>query len=238
VEKLTDKTTVEQWEKIGFSLLDNRNKVENQFQWNIGDWWAFGENKYGDRKATVESEEWQDNGGPSFQTCSHWAAVAKRFDTTLRRRRVSFSHHLEVVALPVEKAEEFLDEAASEKWSVRQLRKEVKDFNNTIEGNTKSREEYQETIALIERYLIRLDTDLTGMMHNYRNAKRKIDALGGLEDSKFSYTIQKKLESIAMKLKELEAFFAMQDTREMMRVTPKEETEDNVIALIPHATVM
>ena len=42
--------------------------------WWIGDWWAFGEHRYGDRKALVESDGWT---GPSFGTCMNAAAVCK-----------------------------------------------------------------------------------------------------------------------------------------------------------------
>ena len=48
-----------------------------------GDWWAFGEHKYGDRKALVEREDWE---GPAFDTCVKAAWVCKQFESLLRRR--------------------------------------------------------------------------------------------------------------------------------------------------------
>jgi hypothetical protein len=62
-----------------------------------GDWWAYGEHGYGDRKALVESEDWE---GPAFQTCMHAASISRAFDETCRRRQVlTFNHHVEVAPL-------------------------------------------------------------------------------------------------------------------------------------------
>jgi len=72
----------------------------------IGDWWAFGEHQYGERKALVESEEWT---GPAFQTCAHAAAVCRKFETCRRRQVVGFFHHAEVAALPPEEADRLLN---------------------------------------------------------------------------------------------------------------------------------
>jgi hypothetical protein len=40
-------------------------KIEGSVQWWLGDWWAFGEHLYGDRKAIVEAESWE---GPANKT--------------------------------------------------------------------------------------------------------------------------------------------------------------------------
>ena len=50
--------------------------------WCFGDWWAYGEHRYGDRKALVESEDWF---GPTFQTCADAAWVCQKFETSRRR---------------------------------------------------------------------------------------------------------------------------------------------------------
>jgi hypothetical protein len=70
--------------------------IEHAVAWWIGYWWAFGEHRYGDRKAIVEAEDWA---GPSFQTCVDCGTVARRFESTRRHVLLSFKHHREVAAL-------------------------------------------------------------------------------------------------------------------------------------------
>jgi hypothetical protein len=50
---------------------------------------AFGEHRYGERKALVESDDWQ---GPIFQTCMDAANTCRAFETYRRREVLSFSH--------------------------------------------------------------------------------------------------------------------------------------------------
>jgi hypothetical protein len=56
-----------------------------------------GEPALGERKAIVEAEDWE---GPDFKTCANAANVARAFETSRRRKVLSFSHHAEVAALP------------------------------------------------------------------------------------------------------------------------------------------
>jgi hypothetical protein len=58
--------------------------------WAIGDWWAFGEHRYGERAAIVKSEEWE---GPAFQTCMNAAWVCRRFETSSREEVLSYRTH-------------------------------------------------------------------------------------------------------------------------------------------------
>ncbi len=51
------------------------------------DWWASGEHRYGERAATVKSEEWD---GPAFGTCMNAASVCRKFETSRRHEVVSF----------------------------------------------------------------------------------------------------------------------------------------------------
>jgi hypothetical protein len=74
--------------------------------WWVGDWWAFGEHRYGGRKAVVEAEDWE---GPSFQTAMNAASIARAFETSRRREVLSFACHVEVASLPAEEADRLLD---------------------------------------------------------------------------------------------------------------------------------
>jgi hypothetical protein len=51
----------------------------------VGDWWAFGESRYGDRKALVTSDGWE---GPKYQTCMDAAWVSRKFAKPLDVERL------------------------------------------------------------------------------------------------------------------------------------------------------
>ena len=75
--------------------------------WGIAvNWWAYGEHRYGDRKAIVESDDWE---GLKFQACMDCGMVAKAFDPSLRSEVLSFSHHRVLVSLPEDWRTKLLD---------------------------------------------------------------------------------------------------------------------------------
>jgi hypothetical protein len=117
---LPDDLDAAQWREAGLQIARTRGAT----QWWIGDWWAFGEARYGDRKALVEAEDWD---GPKFQTCVNASNVAKSFETNRRRLVLAFSHHAEVAAMPAEWQDKLLDEAEAERLSVMALRQRVKE---------------------------------------------------------------------------------------------------------------
>jgi hypothetical protein len=87
--ELADTTTEDQWLEIVRAI----GLMGGSMSWWIGDLWAFGEHKYGDRKAMVESDDWS---GPEYQTCKNIASVCRRFARSRRRDLLSFRHHAEV----------------------------------------------------------------------------------------------------------------------------------------------
>ena len=95
----------------------------------LGDWWAFGEQHYGDRKAITEADDWE---GPAFQTCMDAAMVCRSFETSRRREALSFTHHAEVIGRPAKEADRPLDwceetiATTGRPRSTRDLRKEVR----------------------------------------------------------------------------------------------------------------
>jgi hypothetical protein len=50
-------------------------------------WWAYGEARYGERKAIVDAEDWE---GPSFEAAMNGASVCRKFETSRRREVLSF----------------------------------------------------------------------------------------------------------------------------------------------------
>jgi hypothetical protein len=125
--QLPEHLSVEKWQSIGRGL----GQVAEATQWWIGDWWAFGEHKYGERKALVESEEWT---GPSYEKCKQAAVVCRAFERLPRRNHLSFGHHAVLASLKLkpELVNELLDwceaplrNGAKKIKSVRQLQDEI-----------------------------------------------------------------------------------------------------------------
>ena len=94
------------WLTVGQSL----GHAEKSLMWWIGDWWAYGEQQnYGERKAVVESEDWE---GPPFSTCMTAGWVARKIRTSIRIEVLGFSAHQFIAGLPEEWHEEALAWAA------------------------------------------------------------------------------------------------------------------------------
>jgi hypothetical protein len=110
----------EQWQDIGKRL----GRVNDRFQWFVGDWWNYGCHRYGRRQQAAE--EW----GLCPQTCDNYGSVARRFHPYRRREDLPFSHHAEVAFLPEHEADDLLDwcadgrAARGRRWSIQALRQE------------------------------------------------------------------------------------------------------------------
>lgn len=102
------------WVEMGRRLAE----TDRRLQWWIGDWWAAGTHRYGARaKAAAEGIF-----GREFQTLMNAASVCRSFEPSRRRDDVSWSHHVEVAALPAEEADALLNKVEAEDLSVRELR--------------------------------------------------------------------------------------------------------------------
>lgn len=119
---LPDATTFEEWQDIGRELAA-REKVLN---WWIGDWWAFGEHRYGERAKLAASELFP----VSFGTLANIGSVARAFPETSRQHEVlSFTHHQEIAPLArqaPDAAQMLLDRAERENMTVAQVRAAVR----------------------------------------------------------------------------------------------------------------
>lgn len=104
----------EQWTEMGRSLA-SASKVLN---WWIGDWWAAGSHRYGERAAVAA----QGIFGREFGSLANLASVCRAFQTSRRREHLSFTHHAEVAGLPPAKADALLDKAERENLSTRDIR--------------------------------------------------------------------------------------------------------------------
>jgi hypothetical protein len=121
--ELADGMNFDEWVEIGRKLCVSQQAV----QWKIGDWWAFGDHRYGDRaKAAAEGIF-----GLSFGTLQVYGTVARAFEPLSRLKEVPFAHHQEVASLPPETAAGLLNRAAREGLSTRDLRREVQALRTT-----------------------------------------------------------------------------------------------------------
>jgi hypothetical protein len=86
---LPDGMDEREWRDAGELL----GRVERSVSWWLGDWWAYGEARYGDRKAIVMAENWD---GPKYEACKNTASICRAFERSRRHDLLSFQHHAEV----------------------------------------------------------------------------------------------------------------------------------------------
>src|SRR5215217_1118965 len=77
-----DALSFDDWSAIGAQL----HALEKGSRWWIGDWWAFGSHRYGERAAAAAEGLF----GLSFQTLSHSGSTARAFETCRRRQVLPF----------------------------------------------------------------------------------------------------------------------------------------------------
>lgn len=111
---LPDGLGFDAWQRIGQELC-SREKVLN---WWIGDWWAFGQHRYGER-ASIAGEAIF---GKGYGALRNIGSVARSFETSRRRDTLTYTHHAEVAALPPHEADALLERAEEQDLSTRELR--------------------------------------------------------------------------------------------------------------------
>jgi hypothetical protein len=90
-------------------------------QWTIGDWIRYGHAKFGERYAPAARIT-----GYDVQTLMNMVHVASRFEVSRRRKSLSWSHHETVASLEPDQQEYWLDRAVAERFSVADLRLELR----------------------------------------------------------------------------------------------------------------
>lgn len=113
---LADNTTFEQWLDIGSKLIQTTQNI----MWWLGDWWNFGERKYGEAASQALSME------IPYSTFSKASYVARQIDKDRRLPEVSWSVHCEVAQLDQADQDMFLAKARDDNYSVARTREEVK----------------------------------------------------------------------------------------------------------------
>ena len=123
-----------EWMELG----DILHKIERGVKWWLGDWWLYGERKYGEGAAQAADV------GQDLHTLQNAAWVASRVEPSRRREDLSHSHHEAVAKLEPEEQDRWLDKAAGSGMNVHQLRAHIRADANG--GDTTS-----ETVKLLRR---------------------------------------------------------------------------------------
>lgn len=118
-----DDATFDQWAIAG-RLLTQRH---TGLHWLIGDWVAYGAQRWEDRWLQVASAV-----GIPHATLAQAAAVADAFPPGRRRTGLSWSHHRAV--LNVDNAETWLERAEAERWSARTLAEKIRESRELDTG--------------------------------------------------------------------------------------------------------
>lgn len=109
--------TFEQWVAMGRDLFEGQRVIN----WWIGDWWAAGSHRYGERAAAAA----QGVFGLEYKSLSMYGSICRAFEPSRRLEHLTFSHHAEVAALPPSEADTLLAAAQNERLSTRELRVEA-----------------------------------------------------------------------------------------------------------------
>lgn len=89
--------------------------------WWVGDWILFGAARWGERYAEAVKIT-----GYDVKSLRNMRYVASRFDLSLRRDTLSWSHHALLAGLELEEREHWLARAIADKLSVEDLRVELR----------------------------------------------------------------------------------------------------------------
>lgn len=115
--------TVQSWLAEGRVHADERSVAS----WRFADWLAAGERAFG-REALASAAELT---GCSPEKISNYLTVSKTYPDFCQRKRLTFSHHLEVARLPKDVADRLLDAAEAGGWSCARLREAAREASLT-----------------------------------------------------------------------------------------------------------
>jgi len=105
------------WVAAGFRL----GSIGRAAQWWVGDWIRYGTARWGEKY--VEAARIT---GYDVHSLRNMAYVASRFELSLRRDNLTWSHHALLAALEPDEQRHWLDRASSDRMSVTDLRIELR----------------------------------------------------------------------------------------------------------------
>jgi hypothetical protein len=95
--------------------------MEKALRWWWGDWYAFGERKYGE-----VSSQGEDLSGLSVKSLWNCTWVSNKVETSRRREDLPWAHHEAVAGLEPSEQDRLLDKAEQERLKYHQLRQLVR----------------------------------------------------------------------------------------------------------------
>lgn len=107
----------EAWQRAG-QLLGQIGRAQN---WWAGDWLTYGECRFGEEYA-----QGVDALGYANNTMRNWQWVCERIPLNRRVSALGFAHHQAVAALEPDDQDDMLRAAWAEKWSVAELKRQIK----------------------------------------------------------------------------------------------------------------
>jgi hypothetical protein len=105
------------WVEVGYRL----GAMSRVSRWWVGDWLQYGEAKWGKKYAEAARIT-----GYDVKTLRNISYVAKRFDLSRRRDKLTWSHHAELAGLMPHEQDLWLDKASADRLSVADLRQELR----------------------------------------------------------------------------------------------------------------
>lgn len=96
-------------------------KISRGAQWWLGDWLAYGTNKYGETYVKAARIT-----GYDVQSLMNMTYVASRFEISRRRENVTWSHHATLAALAPADQDAWLERVVGDRLSVSCLRTELR----------------------------------------------------------------------------------------------------------------
>lgn len=113
----TSGTTYDDWARDG-ALIQS---IAGASTWWVGDWLNAGEQRWGETYTQAVEQT-----GLSVKTLSNAQWVANSIPPAERRRDLTFSHHSETAQMSSEDRASWLDRAATEQWTQRELRRQIR----------------------------------------------------------------------------------------------------------------
>jgi hypothetical protein len=111
--RFSARVSFDRWVEIGRRVRAH----EDASLWWLGDWLNYGRQMYGHRyQRGIELT------GLEYQTLRNYAMVARRFEMSRRRDKLSFQHHAEVCGLASDVQERWLDRCEREHLTRNELR--------------------------------------------------------------------------------------------------------------------
>ncbi len=122
----------DEWLGVGRKLM----LADKAVQWAIGDWWAYGDHRYGERASAAIDPATGEN---RLQRYMDYGFVARKIETSRRLEVLSWSAHREVAALEPDIQDAILSRAVENGWGSREVRAAVKEYKDRLAGGNKPR---------------------------------------------------------------------------------------------------